>query len=207
LDSAVPGLVFWLSETYQGHWPGYVFKRGDHGNGYYADLAVKATAGSQPATFGPSAFEDSDTNYTPPDWRLPVTIWYSMDFKAQCGFLGKGAEHAPLAPFQSLSLAVEQLCAGGVGAAHFCPWCDDTKADRIIFFEMKKTSPGDNIFSVAKACGVFPQDIWEVNTAAHRESARSPETAIGLQVHALSLWKHRDSLPLPPSRLIPRHSH
>jgi hypothetical protein len=94
----------------------------------------------------------------------------------------------------------QRLCPGGVGAAHFCPWCDDTTADRIFFFEMKKTSPGDNIFSVAKACGVFPQDIWEVNTAAHRESARSPETAIGLQVHALSLWKHSDSLPLPPSR-------
>ena len=75
--------------------------------------------------------------------------------------------------------------AGGVKATHFCCWCDDTKDDRVFFFEMKKTSPGDNVFSVAEQCGAFPADVWEINTAGHPDSKRSPETVLGLQVHVL----------------------
>lgn len=97
--------------------------------------------------------------------------------------------------FSSLLLSSLSLhIAGGVHADHFCLYCEDTKDDRIFFFEMRQTTSGENIFSVAESCGVFPDDLWSVNAAGHPESGRPPVAATGLKVSSLPLWYMKENL-------------
>lgn len=90
-DGVISDWKFWECTECQGI-PGYVFKKGEHGLGSYADRRHQSNSDEhEPAQLraeDSTEFEESD--YTPPSWRVPLKLWYTLDYKAASGLTGRG---------------------------------------------------------------------------------------------------------------------
>ena len=108
---------------------------------------------------------------TLPDYHIPVDVFVVCDFKAQCGIIGRG----------------------GVGSDSFCPRCHDDLKDRHKLFEILETQDGETIESIAGAYKAFPEDLWAINDAGHRDCKE--RSAAGLKGNTGGTWADEDPDP------------
>ena len=136
---------------------GYVYQMGGSGLGFYRDVGIKQAAlpentpanaqtGSQPPPELPDRPTSPGTTL-PPDYHVPILLWLVADFKAGTAITRRG----------------------GVGKECFCIRCDDVLDDRKDMFCMSLVEDGDTIESMAHACNAFPEDLYMINIADHKE--------------------------------------